>query len=30
MEFRIKSIDKARGYRHYFWKATALNAGGTA
>jgi hydroxymethylglutaryl-CoA synthase len=30
MEFRIKSIDRARGYRHYFWKATALNAGGTA
>ena len=30
MAFRIKSIDKARGYRHYFWKATAVNAGGTA
>ena len=24
MKFRIKSIDRERGYRHYFWKAAPL------
>lgn len=25
MRFRIKSIDRERGYRHYFWKAAPLS-----
>ena len=24
--YRIKEIDKARGYRRYFWKTTPLQA----
>ena len=30
MRFRIKEIDRARGYRHYFWKATPVPALQTA
>ncbi len=30
MEFRIKSIDRERGYRHYFWKATSVQTEGAA
>jgi hypothetical protein len=26
MTFRIKDVDKARGYPRYFWKATPLAA----
>ncbi|MGD9661982.1 MAG: Zn-ribbon domain-containing OB-fold protein [Porticoccaceae bacterium] len=25
MKFRIKSIDRERGYRHYFWKAAPVS-----
>jgi len=28
MAFRIKSIDRERGYRHYFWKAVPAQDGG--
>lgn len=30
MEFRIKTIDNNRGYRHYFWKAIPISSGGQA
>ena len=26
MVYRIKELDKARGYRRYFWKATPVGA----